>query len=260
VAETRAPGTRLAETRSAALVVLFWWAATGLTLAMQHGDAARMVSLLATTALAALGMTLVAATRDTRTPGAAQGAFIGAALLWWWTATLFYSGWGVDAAVVAPAGPPRSLALALQAIRATWRPDMVGVAIIAAVATLVWRRPNRVALGVLLAFWGTLQAAKLNVFAGVRHPGTELLPQRLAGLASFFGPPRNSLLLPITIVGLAGLTLWLGRRAARDGDPFVRSASALTAVLLALAVVEHAALGVDASLPLWDLFLRLRPS
>ncbi|MBV9880386.1 MAG: DUF3623 family protein [Gemmatirosa sp.] len=243
--------------RSALLVVAFWWGATGLTLAMQRGDLARLASLVATSALAIVAMRLVLGTRDVRTAAAARRAFLAAALLWWWTATLFYLGWGV-AEAGPPAGPPRSVALALQAIAATWRADVVALAVIAGVAWLVWRRPNRVALWALLVFWATLQTAKLNVFAGVQHAGAELLPDRLTGLRTFFGPARNTTLLPVTIVALAVLGAWLAVRAWRARDGFQRHAAALLAVLLALAVVEHAMLGVDATLPFWDPFLRMR--
>lgn len=257
-ASPAAPTTRrLPVARSALLVLGFWWAATGLTLAMQHGDLARAASLVATSALAVLAIRLVLGTRDVRTPAAARAAFLAASLLWWWTATVFYLGWGV-ADVGAPAGPARSARLALQAIAATWRPDVVAVAVIIGVATLVWRHRNRVALWALLAFWGTLQTAKLNVFAGVRHPGADWLPERLAGLRVFFGPEQNSALLPATVVVLAALTAWLAVRAWRARDGFQRHAAALLAVLLALALVEHVMLGVDTTLPLWDPFLRLR--
>ena len=254
-APTAAPATPIV--RSALLVLVFWWAATGLTLAMQHGDAARVTSLVATSALAVLAVRLVLGTRDVRTPAAARIAFLAASLLWWWTATLFYLGWGI-AEVGAPAGPTGSAQLALQAIAATWRPDVVALAVIAGVGALVWRRPNRVALWALLAFWGTLQTAKLNVFAGVRHPGAEWLPESLAGLRVFFGPTQNSALLPATVVVLAALAAWLAIRAWRARDGFDRHASALLAVLVALAVVEHVMLGVDATLRLWDPFLSLR--
>ncbi len=240
-----------------ALVVVFWWAATGLTIVLQRDGAARTIGLAATALLAVAGAVLVVRSRADRSARGARAAFLGGALLWWWTAALFYAGWGVAPASVA-AGPPRSLALAAQAIAATWRADAVALVVLAAVAAAVWRRPNRVALGSLLAFWGTLQTAKLNVFVGVRNPGGELLPPQLAGLQLFFAPPVNSWLLPLTVVALAALSGRLITRAVRTSDAFVRQSSAIVGVLLALAVLEHVLLGVRAGPALWAVFLEVR--
>lgn len=242
---------------SAALVVIFWWMATGLTIAMQRSDGSRYLSLITTTVLAAVGGFLITGSRHERSPRSARAAFLGASLVWWWSATLFYGGWGV-APHALPAGPHGSLALALQAIAATLPIDLVTVAAIALVALAVWRKPNRVALWALLVFWGTLQTAKLNVFFGVRNPGVELLPPALAGLRIFFGPALNSPLLVITIFGIALLTLVLVARARLANSAFVRHGSTMLAILLGLAALEHLFLGLSAALPLWNLFIRVR--
>ncbi|MEP7065049.1 MAG: DUF3623 family protein [Gemmatimonadota bacterium] len=242
---------------SVAIVVCFWWMATGLTIAMQRSDASRLLSLAATTVFAAGGALLIAGSRHERTPRSARTAFIGASLLWWWSATMFYGGWGVSPDAF-PAGPHGSFALAMQAIDATLAIDLVTVAAIVLVAIAVWRAQNRVALWTLLAFWGTLQTAKLSVFFGVRSPGAEFLPAELSGLRIFFGPERNSPFLAVMIVGIAVAALWLWMRARRTRDAFVRHGFAMLATLLALAALEHLFLGLSASLPLWNLFLRVR--
>jgi hypothetical protein len=48
------------------------------------------------------------------------------------------------------------------------------------------------------------------------------------------------------------------RRARVARTPFARTAHALLAALAALALVEHALLGVDVAVPLWNVFLRAR--
>jgi putative photosynthetic complex assembly protein 2 len=224
---------------------------------MQRSEGWRLLSLVTTTAFAVAGAVLIAATRHERSPRSARLAFIGASLLWWWSATMFYGGWGVSPDSL-PAGPHGSFALALQAIDSTLAIDLVTVATIAAVAAAVWRTRNRVALWTLLAFWGTLQTAKLNVFFGVRSPGIQFLPPELSGLRIFFGPERNSPFLAVTIVAIALVALLLWARARRSRDAFVRHGSAMLASLPALAAVEHLFLGLSASLPLWDFFLRVR--
>ncbi|MEP6779479.1 MAG: DUF3623 family protein [Gemmatimonadaceae bacterium] len=239
---------------SLALVIAFWWGATGLTLAMQRSEAASTISLTVTTLLAALGTVLIVNARDDASVRGARFAFLGSAFVWWWCSTMFYSGFGISSAAES-AGPSGSFALALQAIAATLRPDLLGVFALLAVGALVWRRANRVALWTLVVFFGTLQTAKLNVFFGVRNASVEWLPQQLSHLSRFFGPPRNSSLLTISVIGLAALCWVFANRARRVQSPFVRHANGMIALLLGLAVIEHIFLGVTTTLPLWDIFM-----
>ena len=207
--------------------------------------------------LGALGLALVVRTRGWRTARSAREAFLGASLLWWCSAALFYSGWGVRLPSLAR-GASGSAALALQAVESTLLPDVVGLAILVLLVLLTARAANRAAAATFLAFWTTLQTAKLNVFFGVANPGTELLPTHLAGLRMFFGPAENSPLLPVTIVALSLVTMYVGRNAARARDEHTRHASGMLAVLLALAVLEHLLLGISASPPMYEVFVRMR--
>jgi putative photosynthetic complex assembly protein 2 len=239
-------------------VVVFWWAATGLTIAMQRDALTRTASALAATALAVLAVRLLARAREERTGGAAFRSFLGGALLWAWVSTLFYGGWvtGLRPAEVSVGGP--SVRLALEAIGATLYADLLALAAIALAVGVTRRGPNRVGLWTLLLFWGAHQTAKLNVFFGVRHAGAEFLPPDLAHLERFFGPARNSALLPVTVLLLAALVGGLALGAWRATTPLARTGRALLAALAALALLEHALLGVDAALPIWELFLRAR--
>ena len=237
------------------LVLMFWWGATGLTFGMQWSDTARFATVIATSLLALVGARLVLSTRDDVTARGARLAFLGAGLVWWWSASIFYAGWGVDTSLRVVA-PQRSLTLALQAIAATWRADIVGVVALILIAVAVRGRANRLALWSFATFWGTLQTAKINVFIGVLHSGVELLPERLTGLGAFFGPPRNSLFLPITVVLLGALTVHLARASRRAPDTVRRHSLAMVSLLMGLAVLEHALLGVSPALPLWDMFLK----
>ena len=266
-AASRMPGERGPRVRFAsagalvvalAAVVAFWWAATGVTIAMQRDALTRWAGLAIATGLAAVALWLVRSARLHATPAGALRSFAGGALLWAWLSTLFYGAWvtGVRPTAVAAGGP--SIALAAQAIAATLYADLLGIAVLALVARLTWRAPNRVGLWTLLLFWGAHQTAKLNVFFGVRHAGAEFLPGSLAHLEQFFGPARNSALLAPTVAALGLVTAALATAAMRARTPFARTACALLAALAALALLEHAFLGLEATLPLWDAFLRAR--
>ena len=96
------------------------------------------------------------------------------------------------------------------------------------------------------------------MFAGVVNAGEGLLPSYLAHLERFFGPPVNSPLLPATLAALAGLVLWLVVRTRAEARPGARHAGWLLVVLAALALLEHALLGVRVSPALWEPFLGVR--
>ena len=250
----RATTERSAVAWSLSLVVGFWWAATGLTLAMQWSSIAIEGIIAATTLMAACGAILVVKSRGNTTANGARVAFLGSALIWWWCSSIFYAGFGISI-VPATGAPSGSAALALQAIMATLRADLFGVFALIAVAIAVRNSGNKLAFWSLAAFFGTLQTAKLNVFFGVRNSGADWLPSHLAGLSQFFGPNRNSPLLLVTVAILTVLALMLTRRSMNARTTYALHANAMLAFLVALAVVEHVFLGLTFSLPLWNAFL-----
>ena len=242
---------------SLALVIGFWWVATGVTLAMQRSAFTSTASVIAATVFAVVGCLLIVKSRHETTVHGARLAFLGSALVWWWCSTLFYAGVGIHIADNIPTGP-RTLALAFRAIEATVRPDLLGVCALILVAALVWPKPNRTAFWTLLVFFGTLQTAKLNVFMGVRNSGVDWLPEHLVGLSQFFGPPQNSPLLPVTIGGLAVSFVVSAAMSRAATSAFHKHMLAMLSFLLGLALLEHVFLGVNLTLPLWDIFKPLR--
>ncbi len=242
---------------SLALVVGFWWAATGVTLAMQRNAVTSIVSVLTASVFGIVGFVMIVKTREEATVRSARMAFLGSALIWWWCSTIFYAGVGIHLHGNIQTGA-RTFSLALQAIEATVRPDLLGVFALCAVGALVWRKANRTAFWSLFIFWGTLQTAKLNVFMGVRNSGVDWLPEHLAGLSQFFGPPVNSLLLPVTIVLLTVGFLASAAASYSAATAFRKHMLAMLSFLLGLAVLEHVFLGINLTLPLWDIFKPLR--
>ncbi len=240
------------------MTLAFWWLATGLVIAAQRDLPTRVLAGVASGALALLGLALLARSRTDATPAGARRGLAGAGLLWAWVAVSLYAGWLVGPVPRAPAAPPPNLAAAWDAVHALLWHEAGSLLVLGLAWMLTRAGPNRTGFHALLAFWGTTQLAKLNVFAGVANPGERFLPEWLRFVEWYFGPPRSSLLLPLTVAALACAAAWLTRRAARADDPFARWAGAAPACLLALGAVEHAFLAVRWDSPLWDVFLRLR--
>lgn len=247
--------------RDVALVLLYWWLATGLIFLIQRDAATRLLGVAVATALGGLGMWLVVSTRDEASSRGALRAWLGAALLWGWPATLLYAGLPAgpaDAALRPLPFAPGTWAMAVEAVRATVANDVIGVAVGGALLAVTWGCANRTAFHGYALFWLVQQAAKLNIFFGVARAGAEFLPSHLRFLARYFGPAENSPLLWVTLAALGGATAALGRRAARARSGHVRTGLALLTAVLALAAVEHLVLAGAFAAPLWKAFLDAR--
>lgn len=244
--------------RAALTIVGFWWAATGLIVALQRSGVEWLLALACVVAAAA-GAALVWRTRADDAPRAVRLAFVGSALLWAAHQASFYGGWLVGPAPAAGASPPaRSLALAIEAIHATSYSDLAALLLLLGAWLLSRRAAHATALHALLAFWTLHQLARLCLFAGVVNPATRFLPERLQYLSRYFGPTENSAFLVAVAVGLALGTAWLVSGAVREPRVAVRERRALLAVLVGLATLEHVLLATTFTVPLWEVFLWVR--
>jgi putative photosynthetic complex assembly protein 2 len=241
-----------------ALVTGFWWLATGVVIAAQRDGPTRAASLAAASVGAVAGLWLIHATRSGSTPGAARRSMVGGSLLWLWVATTFYGGWIVGPAP-APLAPGASrIDAAGAALHALAWHEAASIAVVLATALLSRGAANRAGRDALIAFWGTQQLAKVNVLLGVANPGAGYLPEWLRFLQMYFGPPANSPLLALSVVGLMAGAAWLAVRAVRSTAAPRRASAAMVAWIVALAALEHAFLAITWHAPLWDVFLRLR--
>ena len=118
-----------------------------------------------------------------------------------------------------------------------------------------WGQPNQTALLTFTLLFVMRLSAKFNIFAGVPHLSTEMMPDHMRYLASYFRirPPR--LFFAGSVMAIASLAAWLGNAAlqAREG---VATCYALAFALVVLAFIEHGFLVVpwqDTSLFRWAL-------
>lgn len=244
--------------RGIALVVLFWWVATGLIIAMQRAGWTRASALIVATILAVYGFWELRTSANDDSALGARRSFTGGALLWGWVSVTFYGGYltGFHVDALDIAAP--SWALVLPAIKATLLSDATALLLMGAVALLLRGDRNKSGLWGLVIFWAVQQVAKLNVFLGVENPAGNFLPPHLAYLRQFFGPLENSWFLAASIVALSIATVATGvlcRRATSEGK---RQAGILYATILGLAVFEIIVLGIPLETTPWDSFLRAR--
>jgi putative photosynthetic complex assembly protein 2 len=243
-----------------AVVVAYWWLATGLIFAMQRDGVTRVVGAAISTVLGGFGAWMVWRSRSDATPVGARRGFLGAALIWGWVSVALYGGWIVGPAhthIAVPAVSP-SLESALRAAHTIAYHEVLALVLLVTTWWMTRTHVNRIGFWAYLTFWSVQATAKLNVFLGVENPGGRFLPESLWFLESYFGPPHHGIMLPVTLglllmVMLTGALVWVRHPAA-----WMRQAAALLTTLLGLALVEHLLLAISVDVPLWDLFLRSR--
>ena len=105
-------------------------------------------------------------------------------------------------------------------------------------AAATWGKPNQTATLTFLLLFVMRLSAKFNIFAGVPHLSTEMMPDHMRYLASYFriAPPRWFFILSVS--GIAVLAAWLADLAlsSRGG---IATGYALAFALVALALLEH---------------------
>lgn len=246
--------------RSFFVVVLFWWSATGVIFALERTPATRALGMVLASALAIWGAWLLYVERHRESASAARRSFLGAAFLWSWVQVSFYGGWivGPSQLAVPVRAESVTLAHAVTAVTAMLWYQLAMLLVLWVAGVLVARRPNRVGWWALLMFWSTHQLACINIFIGVENPGRGFFPEPLVFLESYFGPARNSWLMPISIGILLAITLRMFIHALRDATPMRRQSMMLLTVLGALGVLELGVLATPINLQLWQWFLDVR--
>ncbi len=172
-----------------------------------------------------------------------NGAYIGfaaAILIWGWHEMGFLMGF-VAGPNRLPCPPGATGWTRLKLATATVIHHEVAIAATAVLLfALTWRQPNQAAPLTFLLLFVLRLSAKFNLYLGVPNLSDEVFPAHLAYLKSYFRKRAFNPLLPVSLLGSAGLAWWAWSMA--EAAP-AQSGSAVTATLLAglaaLGVVEH---------------------
>ena len=233
---------------------VLWFVATGAVLALDSRNAASFGrSLVLTGSLACMGLVAVAYTANDPSPLAAYVAFTASLMIWGWHELAFLTG--------AAAGPRRELLPAgstgwarFRLSAATLIHHEIALALtLAFLAGLSWNAANPVAAQAFGLLFAMRLSTKLNIFVGVPHFDTAMLPPHLAYLGSYFRTRPAGIAMAASLAALAALAIWLGTRAVSLSGGAAVGAS-LVFALVALGLLEHLFLVVpvkDASLWRW---------
>jgi putative photosynthetic complex assembly protein 2 len=223
------------------VTVAIWFVATGLIAWADNRERATFSASLMVGSIAGIaGLVVILVASLSAEVWAVYLAFIGALMVWGWHELSFLTG--------ASAGPRRGLA----------DPDLTGVARFRQAAATVmhhevalaltalllislsWNVPNQIGTTVFVLMFAMRLISKINLFVGVPNSTSEMLPDQLAYLKTYFGPNRMTLLLAASVAAILAVTVWFGSLAlaAPVGSAEMVGASLLFTLSL-LGALEH---------------------
>ena len=226
-----------------ALPLLFatvlWFVATGFVLWLDKLPSHTWpVSITMATVASGVAMGGIITTAEETSPWAAYVAFACALVLWGWHELSFLMGF-VTGPNRNPCPPDVRGWQRFRLAAATLIYHEVAMfACLLVMAAITWGQPNQAATLTFLLLFVMRLSAKFNIFAGVPHLSTEMMPDHMRYLASYFriAPPRWFFLLSVS--GIAVLAAWLATRALNSQDG-IATGYALAFALVALAFLEH---------------------
>lgn len=223
------------------VTVAIWFIATGLIAWADNRERSTFSRSLVIGGTAGIaGLVVILVSSLSAEVWAVYLAFIGALMVWGWHELAFLTG--------AAAGPRRGLAdpglggiARFRQAAATVMHHEVALALTALLLiSLAWNAPNQIGATVFVLMFGMRLTSKINLFVGVPNTTSEMLPDHLAYLKTYFGRNRMTVLLAASILALAAMTAWFAALAlaAPLGSAEMVGASLLTTLAL-LGVLEH---------------------
>lgn len=223
------------------VTVAIWFIATGLIAWADNRESTTFSKSLAIGAAGGiLGLILVLVASISTQVWAVYVAFVGALLVWAWHEISFLTG------IVAgprrgPADPVLTGVARFRQASATVMHHEVALALTALLLiSLAWNASNQIGATVFVMLFGLRFTSKINLFVGVPNSTSEMLPDQLAYLKTYFGRNRMTVLLAASIAAIGAVTAWFGSLAlaAPVGSAEMVGASLLFTLCL-LGALEH---------------------
>lgn len=233
---------------------MLWFVATGFVLWLDRLPSSTWpASIVGATIASGFAMGGIIATAPMVGSAAAYAAFACALVLWGWHELSFLMGFvtGPNRAACPPdATGWRRFRLAAATLI---HHEVAMFLTVLVIAGATWGQPNQTATLTFMLLFVMRLSAKFNIFAGVPHLSTEMMPDHMRYLASYFRirPPR--LFFAFSLVAIVLLAAWLGN-AALNAQGGLATGYALAFALVLLAFIEHGFLVVpwqDTSLFRW---------
>lgn len=223
------------------VTVAIWFVATGLIAWADNRERATFSrSLLVGSVAGIAGLLVILVSSLSTQVWAVYLSFIGALMVWGWHELSFLTGASAGPRR-GPSDPSLTGVARFRQAAATVMHHEVALAITALLLiSLSWNAPNQIGATVFVLMFAMRLVSKVNLFVGVPNSSSEMLPDQLAYLKTYFGPSRMTALLVASVTAIAAATAWFASLAlaAPVGSAQMVGASLLTTLAL-LGVLEH---------------------
>ncbi len=241
---------------------LLWFFATGFVLWLDRLPSRTWpASLVGATVASGFAMGGIIASAPMAGSAAAYAAFACALVLWGWHELSFLMGF-VTGPNRLPCPPDAKGWRRFRLAAATLIHHEVAMFLtVLVIMAATWSQPNQTATLTFVLLFVMRLSAKFNIFAGVPHLSTEMMPEHMRYLASYFRIRPARLFFAFSLTAISVLAAVLGNAAlqAQDG---LATCNALAFALVVLAFIEHGFLIVpwqDTAMFRWAMRGRDRP-
>lgn len=232
------------------LTVAFWFVATGLIAWLDNLDRRTFPrSLMVAGVCGIAGLAAIILVMDSVSSLAVYAGFSGALLVWSWQEIGFLTG-TVAGPRQEPCPPGASGWHRLSCAAATLIYHEIALVVTALLLiSITWGAPNQIGAMAFALFYVLRLSTKLNIYIGVPNSSTDILPDHLRYLTTYYGPNRLRPALLVSIAATTALAAWIGWTAltvpagAPDAQAQTIGASLLF-TLAALGAIEHAFLAL----------------
>lgn len=236
-------------------VVFVWWFTTGLVMLLGRLPArTHPVSLAAATILLVASLIGLKLTSEAVTTTNVVVTFCCIVGIWAWHEMAFLFGYVTGTRVERCPDWASGWTRFRFAFAALSHHELALLATFIGVVLLTWGGENLYGLGAFAILWLMRITAKLNLFLGVPHFSADVLPMRLAYLASYFRRRQVRAFFLTTLVlssAVAAYLIWL-TVVSSDLTPADMIAMIMLISLLLLAILEHLFMAVPfADIALW---------
>ena len=218
---------------------VLWFVATGFVLWLDRLPSRTWpASLLGATVASGFAMAGIIATAPETGSAAAYIAFACALVLWGWHELSFLMGF-VTGPNRNPCPPDARGWRRFRLAAATLIHHEVAMFLtVVVIMAATWGQPNQTAALTFMLLFVMRLSAKFNIFAGVPHLSTEMMPDHMRYLASYFRIRPASGFFIVSLAGIGALAALLGK-AAISAEGGLATGYALAFALVVLAFIEH---------------------
>ncbi len=246
------------------VTVAIWFIATGLIAWADNRERATFTRSLQIGSIGGIaGLVIILIASLSAEVWAVYLAFVGALMVWGWHELSFLTG-AAAGPRRGPSDPSLTGVARFRQAAATVMHHEVALALTALLLiSLSWDVPNQIGATVFVLMFAMRLISKINLFVGVPNSTSEMLPDHLTYLKTYFGRNRLTVLLAVSIAGIAAVSYAFAALAlaAPVGSAAMVGASLLFTLSL-LGVLEHLFLALpfrDGMLWGWALPKRAEP-